>query len=117
MNQTTFILSSVVLVMLAINVGFYYIDATVTDYNVKIDQVIGEGLKECSSLVNDNCISVISTLDQICQVAYFPNCFGPMWSNFVNYKQALINNGHLPEYQDDQYYTLNNDHYGNDGVN
>ena len=43
------------------------------DYNQGINAVIGEGLQECSSLKNDNCIAVMSTLNNICQVAYFPN--------------------------------------------
>jgi hypothetical protein len=79
-----------------------------------LDLTIQEGLTECSSLKNDNCIAVMNVLDNVCQSIYLPYCFGPMWDKFVEYKQDLINEGHLPEYEDDSYYNLNNDHYGND---
>jgi hypothetical protein len=79
-----------------------------------LDLTIQEGLTECSGLESDNCIAVMNVLDNVCQSIYSPYCFGPMWDKFVKYKQELINEGHLPEYEDDSYYTLNNDHYGNE---
>ena len=82
-----------------------------------LDLTIQEGLTECSELKNDNCIAVISTLDNVCQSIYSPYCFGTLWDKFVEHKQELINEGHLPEHEDDSYYTLNNDHYGNDSIN
>ena len=105
-----------ILIVIGFNSGIMIIDATVPDYNVKIDQVIKDGLNECSNLQNNNCISVISTLDQICQVAYFPNCFGDQWSNFEQYFKSMIQNGHYPDerYKDDPYFTLNNHHYGSE---
>ena len=81
-----------------------------------LDLTIQEGLTECSSLKNDNCIAVMSTLDNVCQSIYSPYCFGTLWDKFVEHKQELINEGHLPEYEEDSYYTLNNDHYGNDSM-
>ena len=81
-----------------------------------LDLTIQEGLTECSSLKNNSCIAVMSTLDNICQSIYSPYCFGTLWDKFVEHKQELINEGHLPEYEEDSYYTLNNDHYGNDSM-
>jgi hypothetical protein len=50
-------------------------------YNQNINAVIGEGIQECSDLRNDSCIAVMSALNNICKVAYFPN--------------YLVLNGHL----------------------
>lgn len=85
-------------------------------YNKDIDKVIKEGLDECSSLKNDNCIAVMSALDNICQVAYFPNCFGDNWTSFMQYLSVLIKEGHYPDekYKEDPYLTLNNHHFGNE---
>lgn len=84
---------------------------------IQMDLTIMEGLTECSELQSDNCIAVMSTLDQICQSIYSPYCFGDLWSEFVEYKQELIDSGSLPEYEEDSYYNLNNDHFGNSSIN
>ena len=81
-----------------------------------LDLTIQEGITECSELKNDSCIAVMSTLDNICQSIYSPYCFGTLWDKFVEHKQELINEGHLPEYEDDSYYTLNDSHYGNSSM-
>lgn len=90
--------------------------ANIDQQLASLDLTIQEGLTECSSLKNNSCIAVMSTLDNICQSIYSPYCFGTLWDKFVEHKQELINEGHLAEYEDDSYYTLNNDHYGNDSM-
>lgn len=85
------------------------------DYNQGINAVIGEGLQECSSLKNDNCIAVMSTLNNICQVAYFPNWFGnEAWTPFMNHLEKMIKEGDIS--REDPYITLNNEHFGNDSI-
>jgi hypothetical protein len=85
---------------------------------VKVNQVIKEGLNECSNLETSTCLGVMYTLDNICQVAYFPNCFNSdannEWSNFMNHLQDRIDKGDYSDagYEDDPYLTLNNHHYG-----
>lgn len=105
-------------VVLSANITIVINNASaITDKELtNINNVIKDGLNECSNLQNNNCISVISTLDQICQVAYFPNCFGDQWSNFEQYFKSMIQQGHYPDerYKDDPYFTLNNHHYGSE---
>ncbi|MDR4512591.1 MAG: hypothetical protein MRJ93_12905 [Nitrososphaeraceae archaeon] len=81
----------------------------------KINAVIGEGLVYCSTMDNDSCIGVMHTLDNICQVVYFENCFGPLWDKFGDYMKDQIEKGHYPDekYEQDPYFTLNNHHYRN----
>ncbi len=83
----------------------------------KIDEVIKAGLNECSNLETSSCLGVMYTLDNICQIAYFPSCFGAdKWDNFMNHLQIRIESGDYPDagYEDDPYLTLNNHHFGNE---
>lgn len=85
----------------------------------QINSVIAEGLVECSNMQNDSCIGVMHTLDNICQVVYFENCFGPLWDKFASHMKDQIEKGHYPDekYEQDPYFTLNNHHYGNSNWN
>jgi hypothetical protein len=89
-------------------------NATTTNNVTKINQVIKSGLNECSNIETNSCLGVMYTLDSICQVAYFPNCFGDQWTDFIGHLQDRIDKGDYPDaaYQDDPYLTLNNHHYG-----
>lgn len=82
----------------------------------KIDEVIKTGLNECSNLDTSSCLGVMYTLDNICQVAYFPSCFGEKWDNFMGHLQNRIASGDYPDagYEDDPYLTLNNHHFGSE---
>ena len=84
----------------------------------KIDEVIKTGLNECSNLDTSSCLGVMYTLDNICQVTYFPSCFGDKWDGFMGHLQDRIDKGDYPDagYEDDPYLTLNNHHFGNDGL-
>ncbi len=90
-----------------------------TQQQQKIDEVIKAGVNECSNLETGSCLGVMYTLDNICQVAYFPSCFGAdKWNGFMNHLQYRIQSGDYPDkgYEDDPYLTLNNHHFGDDGL-
>lgn len=85
-----------------------------SDYNQDINAVIGEGVKQCSYLQKDSCIAVMDILNEICQIAYFPTCFGEdEWGPFMNYLKNMNKEGHIV--REDDYITLNNEHFQNDG--
>jgi hypothetical protein len=85
------------------------------NYDKDINAVIGEGIIECYDLKNDSCIAVMSTLNEICRVAYFPNCFGnESWAPYMKHLKEMIEEGHIQ--REDPYVTLNNEHYGNNSI-
>jgi hypothetical protein len=49
-----------------------------------IDEVISEGLEQCSHIKNAHCFGVITALDNICSVEYFSACFGEKWNAYIN---------------------------------
>jgi hypothetical protein len=67
--------------------------SNITTYN-DVNNVIKEGLEECSNLDNDACYGVMHTLDNICQISYYPSCFGEKWSKFMIHIEALKEEGH-----------------------
>jgi hypothetical protein len=55
-----------------------------------VNNVINEGLIECSNnLNNDACLGVMHTLNNICEVSYYPSCFGAKWSKFMMHLETL----------------------------
>jgi hypothetical protein len=63
-------------------------DNNITTYE-DVNNVINEGLIECSNLNNDVCYGVMHTLNNICEVSYYPSCFGAKWSKFMMHIEAL----------------------------
>lgn len=76
-----------------------------TDNN--ISDVIQEGIDQCGQLQNDACKAVMLTLNNICKVAYFEACFGDQWLPTMEELKKIYK--HL---QEDDYVTINNEHYG-----
>lgn len=77
--------------------------------NAETDDVISEGLVNCYTLQNDECVGVMHTLNNICADSYYSSCFGDKWTPFMEHLSA--------EYEEqgkDPYVTVNNEHYGND---
>lgn len=74
-----------------------------------INSVIQEGLDECFALTDDSCKGAMHTLNNICQVAYFPACFGDKWLPMMDHLEK-----EYKEHGLDSYVTVNNEHFGND---
>ncbi|MDF2736218.1 MAG: hypothetical protein K0S93_74 [Nitrososphaeraceae archaeon] len=80
-----------------------------SEENSPVNQVISEGLQECSQLQSDSCLGVMHALNNICSVEYFPACFGESWEPMMHeLKKIYEHEGKDP------FVTQNNEHYGND---
>jgi hypothetical protein len=55
-----------------------------SEENSTLNSVILEGLEQCSDIKNAHCFGVITALDNICQVEYFPACFGEALTPYIN---------------------------------
>jgi len=78
--RSIYVFSAIVTLLLVANMA----KMAYSENNTAISSVIQEGLNECGQLQNDNCIAVMMTLNNICQVEYFPACFGAQWEPTMN---------------------------------
>lgn len=99
-------------IALIFSIGFLYEAYSESD---NINNIIKDGLNECSDLDKPNCLGVMAVLDELCKVDYYPNCFGDEWNSYFKYMRDLYKSGHFGEYND-QYWTVNNEHFGNGSV-
>jgi len=76
------------------------------------NDVIKEGLDNCSKLQTVECVGVMHTLNNICQDSFFESCFGDKWELFMKHLSEEYEHQGL-----DSFVTINNEHFGNDTTN
>lgn len=84
------------------------VKAAYSEDNSPINSVIAEGLTECSQLQSESCFGVMHTLNNICQVEFFPACFDQEWNLFMNHLKKIYKHQNM-----DDFVTINNEHFGN----
>ena len=78
-----------------------------------INKIIQDTMNKCyDELEKKTCLSLVTTIDQLCRIAYFEACFGSdQWNPFLKHlKEKYVEQG------EDPYVTLNQEHYGSSSM-